>query len=347
MANATGYRLRRRNRKLYRRVRSASKWWNEHLVVISPRHRDSGRLGTLMGPLQSGVAPTNHQILLAQGEKILGATMAHAVSAYIGTARLLTFRGGQPLPWSSMVLARTAFEATLRVIWILDPTISDELLIARIGATILEELEEVRKMHMDLPEKIKELPHQANEEKREFFRTALEARGLSVSATKSGKGYVALASSEKVAYPLNIVETSKKWWDPVGVHTYRWLCSFTHAASSPSGRAGISVAAIAEKDVYVVMKVITDSLWKAMDLYSKWIGIPNGFVRRKINRVYSLLESRVPGSSKFQRPLTEAEGIFLAMASNLKDAGLSKKATKNFVKHFVGRLGNPLRGKDE
>lgn len=105
-----------------------------------------------MGPYNPGDEPTKRQETLVKGAQILDAAMAHAVSAYAGSARLLTFQGGAPLPWSAMVLARTAFEASLRVLWVLEPGVSDDVLLSRIAATAFEELEERRKQHEVLPD---------------------------------------------------------------------------------------------------------------------------------------------------------------------------------------------------
>jgi hypothetical protein len=298
----------------------------------------------MMGPYKPGVEPTKKQELIVKGARMLDANMSHAVSAYEGSVRLLTFQGGEPLPWSSMVLARTAFEATLRVIWILEPGASDDVLLSRIGATTFEGLEEHRKLHEVFPDgfapKVRAL--RENEEARQLFQQALEESGLSLTFSKDGKrGAVETPDGQKASFPFNVTEASTKWWKPVGVHTYRWLCSFTHAAFVPPANTPVPVSALEEADAYVVLKVITDSVWKAMDAYSSWVGMPNSLVRRKLDRVDALLESRIPAHQKIERPPTEMEGIFLTVASTLEDSGLaSRKMIDRFVKRYVRRLGH-------
>lgn len=277
------------------------------------------------------------------GMRTVDATMAHAVSSYEGSVRLLTFQGGDPLPWSAMVLARTAFEASLRVLWILEDGISEDVILARIGATIFEGLEEHRKMHEVLPDEFDEKARALREQREahQFFQDALAECGLSLSGDGK-RGFVETRDGVKAAFPLNIVDASKRWWDPVGVHTYRWLCSFTHAAFVPPLSSPVNVAAIDEANAYVVLKLITDSLWKAMDAHSRWIGMPNSLVKRRLDRVDALLESRIPRAQKIERPPTEVEGIFLKIAATLEDTGLvSKRAINRFVKHYVRRLGKP------
>lgn len=318
--------------------------WDAHLRTIAPKkYQSAGQAARLMGAYTPGDAPTKRQELVVMGMRTVDATMAHAVSSYEGSVRLLTFQGGDPLPWSAMVLARTAFEASLRVLWILELGASEDLILSRIGATILEGLEEHRKMHEVLPDELegKERALREQREAHQFFEDTLSECGLSVSGDGK-RGFVETPDSAKAAFPFNVVDASTRWWDPVGVHTYRWLCSFTHAAYVPPLSSPVQVAAIDEANAYVVLKLITDSLWKAMDAHSSWIGMPNSLVKRRLERVDVLLESRIPRHQKIERPPTEVEGIFLKIAATLEDTGLVSKRTVNrFVKHYVRRLGEP------
>jgi hypothetical protein len=296
-----------------------------------------------MGPYKPGEEPTKRQETVVRGARILDSTMAHAVSAYEGSVRLLTFQGGEPLPWSAMVLARTAFEATLRVLWILEPGVSDDEILSRIGASIFEGLEEHRKQHEVLPDEFEPKAHalRENEDARTFFEEALTECGLSFSGDGK-RGVVETPGGKKAAFPFNVVDASTRWWKPVGVHTYRWLCSFTHAAFLPPADTPVPVAALDEANAYVVLKLITDSVWKAMDAYSTWVGMPNSLVRRKLDRVDSLLESRIPANLAIERPPTEMEGIFLKMAAAIEDTGLvSKRTADRFVRRHVRRLDKP------
>jgi len=146
--NATGYKLRLRNRKLNHRVRAASWWWNAHLVSQAKgRWGRRGRLYALLGTPEEGVELTAQQELVVRAVRDCEATMTHAIMAYEGSVRLLSFRGGDPLPWSAMVLARTAFEASLRLLWVLEPGLSEDELFARVGANIFESLEETVRGH--------------------------------------------------------------------------------------------------------------------------------------------------------------------------------------------------------
>jgi len=154
---------------------------------IAPKaYLTKGRFAKLLGGYEPGATPNDRQDILSEGVRIVDAGMNHAVMSYEGSVRLLTFKGGQPLPWSSMVLARTGFEATLRVLWILDPTISDDLLVARIAATIFEELDENRKMLNELPKELAEDALKQNQLMDEVLREALVNLEFLVTGSRRG-----------------------------------------------------------------------------------------------------------------------------------------------------------------
>ena len=346
MRNLTGYRLRLRNRRLYHRVRAVSWWWNAHLRGIAMKNFTTrGRFARLCGPIDPKTEPTERQEILVRGARTADATMTHAVMSYEGAVRLISFRGGDPLPWSAMVLARTAFEASLRIIWLLDPTIDDGVLLSRIGATTFENLDELRKEHAVMPEELRSTPQARAEEAREFYKEALEKNGCQVVLSDGWRrGYVEAPSGEKSAFPFNMVDASARWWSPLGVFTYRWLCSFTHAAFVPPASSPMPVAALDEENTYLVLQLATDSLWKAMDAYSTWVGMPDGIMRRQLSRVAALLESRLPENLRLQRPPTPIEGYFMGAVAVMEDLGfVSQGAIKRFSKHYVRRLDVPRR----
>lgn len=343
MRNLTGYKLRLRNRKLYHRIRSVSRWWNAHLLTIARKsYLEKGRFAKICGPLVEGTKPTTKQELVGQAAKDLDAMMAHAVMSYEGSARLLTFRGGEPLPWSAMVLARTAFEASLRILWILDPGEPDEVLLARAAANIFEDLEEARKRNTVIPDEFRGSMEIEREGARDFFEAVAGEWGLRVLPLDNWrKGAVQTSGGEQARFPFVMVDAATKWWSPVGVYTYRWLCSFTHASFTPPSSTPVPVAALDEENACLILHLVTDCLWKAMDAYSTWLGMPNGIVRHKLDRVFELLEGRIPANMRLERPPTEVEGIFQGMVETMEDLGfVSKKAIKRFEKHFVRRLGH-------
>lgn len=346
MRNLTGYRLRLRNRRLYHRVRSVSWWWNAHLRGIAVKSfMTRGRFARLCGPIDSKTGPTERQEILARGARTAEATMTHAVMSYEGAVRLISFRGGDPLPWSAMVLARTAFEASLRIIWLLDPTIDDGVLLSRIGATTFENLEEQRKQHAVIPEEFRVTPQAQTDDAREFYKGALEECGCRVvSSNGLRSGYVESPTGERAGFPFEMVAASTRWWSLVGVFTYRWLCSFTHAAFVPPANSPMPVAALDEENTYLVLQLATDSLWKAMDAYSMWVGMPDGIMRRQLSRVAALLESRLPENLRLERPPTPIEGYFMGAVAVMEDLGfVSQGAIRRFSKHYVRRLDVPRR----
>jgi hypothetical protein len=122
--------------------------WGALVPHIAPKtYPVNGQFAKLLGEHYPGNGLNPRQEILVGGARIVDAVITHAVMSYEGSVRLLTFKGGQPLPCSSMVPAGTAFEATLRVLWILDPMASKNLLLARIAATQFEELYESRKLY--------------------------------------------------------------------------------------------------------------------------------------------------------------------------------------------------------
>lgn len=263
--------------------------------------------------------------------------MNHAVMSYEGSVRLLTFKGGQPLPWSSMVLARTGFEATLRALWILDPIISDDLLIARIAATIFEELDENRKLLNELPEGLAKDALEQNQSMEEVLRQAL-AR-LEFSVTGARRGSVLTPTGDAAAFPYVMTVASNRWWSQVGVHTYRWLSGFTHAGSAPARQREVPVAAAHATNTYLVLGLLTDAVWKAMDSYSMWVGMPNGMVRRKLANIYEYLRKKTPEGTLKERPPSDIEKAFLDMATTLDETGLAHpKMVRRFTKNFVRRI---------
>lgn len=314
--------------------------WGAHVRQIAPKaYPVNGRFAKLFGEADPGNGLNPRQKILVGGARIVDAVMTHAVMSYEGSVRLLTFKGGSPLPWSSMVLARTAFEATLRVLWILDPMASNNLLLARIAATEFEELYESRKLHLELPDELsKEILFQ-NQMRNESLKQSLSAIGFTViGGGKSGK--VVTPEGEHAAFPFGLTDASNLWWASVGVYTYRWLSIFTHAGSASVLQLDVPVAAVDSKDTYLVLGLLTDALWKAMDSYSIWVGMSNRFVRRKLVRIYEFLRRRAPVGSMQARPPSEVEKIFLDAAEALKETGsMHPKAIRNCTKWFVHRIG--------
>ena len=338
MGNGTGYRLRLTNRRLRIRVNRMARMWGAHVHRLAPKAYPSrGRYARLVGETEIGVPPTARQRILGEGARISDTAITHAVLSYEGSVRLLTFKGGQPLPWPSMVLARTTFEATLRVLWLLDPTISEDLLLARIAATLFEELDEDRKLHIDLPEELARTPLEENQSRVHLLTDALTTCGFTVNGSR--RGFVATPTGERVAFPLVVADASDKWWSQVGVHTYRWLSGFTHAGTAPARQLNIPVAAVESANAYVVLGLLTDAIWKSMDSYSMWVGMPNGMVRRKLAKIYGFLRSRAPEGAIQERPPSEIETMFLGMAATLDDLGfVHPKIVRRFRKHYVRRI---------
>ncbi len=334
----TGYRLRMSNRRLRIRVRRAIRMWAAHVRQIAPKaYLTKGRFAKLLGEYEPGTTPNDRQNILSEGARIVDAGMNHAVMSYEGSVRLLTFKGGQPLPWSSMVLARTGFEATLRVLWILDPMISDDLLVARIAATIFEELDENRKILNELPEELAEDALKQNQLMDEVLRQALA--NLEFLVTGSRRGTVTTPTGEVAAFPFVMVDASNRWWSQVGVHTYRWLSGFTHAGSAPARQREVPVAAVDATNTYLVLGLLTDAVWKAMDSYSMWVGMPIGLVRRKLANIYGYLRKRAPGGILKERPPSDIERAFLEMAAAIEETGLAHpKLVRRFIKNFVRRI---------
>ena len=147
MANRTSLRL--RLRRLYRRIRWFSKIWSAHQRVVIPRH--GGVQGILVILLASEPGnpnePTHRQRLLGLGASSVDALLAHAVQSYEGAARLLTCKGGDPLPWPAMVLARTALEASLKIDYLLEVSLGPDERLARFTALALEDLNEHKMRH--------------------------------------------------------------------------------------------------------------------------------------------------------------------------------------------------------
>jgi len=335
--NYTSVGVRIGNWRLYRRARFACRLWAIHLRrFTSSANESSGQFAALAGKLDEATEPDDRQKLLLIGARQIDSTMAHTVQAYEATSRLMTFVGGDPLPWSSMVLARTAFEGSLRVLWLLAPGIGEEARIARFAASAIEANVESVKLHTDLPvarggETLKKLAEQRNQ---------IEewCASLSLEVSPGGRGRVRTATGESASFPFNAVDAADKWWDPVGVHTYRWLSSYTHGVQSSGPPHPERVAALPVTDAYFIYAIITDAVWTAMDRYAKWVGFPDGMVLRSMRRVRNHCARAFPNGLA-SRPLNPEEEYLLAAADGLGgEFRLTKRARRRFVDNFIRRV---------
>jgi len=325
------------NWRQYRRSRFACRLWAIHIRrFTSSTHESSGHFNSLIGDLDESIELDGRQKLLLVGAHQIDSTIAHAVQAYEATSRLLTFAGGDPLPWSSMVLARTAFEGSLRILWLLDPGIEEEVRCARFAAAAIEANVESVKLHTDLPiaigrDTLERLSQQRNE---------IEewCASLNLDVSTGGRGRVRTASGESAAFPFNAVVAADKWWNPVGVHTYRWLSSYTHGVQGSGPPHPQRAAALRVTDAYFTYATITDATWTAMDRYAKWVGFPDGIVLRSMRRVWSHCAREFPDGLP-SRPLSPEEEYFLAAANGFGgEFSLTKRARKRFVNGFLRRI---------
>ena len=204
-------------------------------------------------------------------------------------------------------------------------------------------LTETRKQNAVIPEEFR-AQHNLDgerEDAREFYKVTLESLGHCVINSHGWrKGAVETPGGVRAHFPFVMVDAATKWWDPVGNFTYRWLCSFTHASYSQPSNRPVPVAALDEANAYLVLHLVTDSLWKAMDAYSMWLGMPNGIVRSKMERVFDHLEASIPENMRLTRPPTPTESWFLGVVAVMEDLGfVSKKTISRFAMHYVRRLG--------
>lgn len=323
--------------RLYRRARFACRLWAIHLRrFVTGSSSSGGRCGALIGNLDEGTEPDDRQKLLLVGARQIDSTMAHLVQAYEAASRLLTFAGGDPLPWSSMVLARTAFEGSLRVLWLLAPEIEDEIRYARFAASVIETNVESVKLHTDLPSAIGgETLDKFVKQRREIEKWCAS---LSLDVSSGGRGRVRTANGETAIFPFNAVDTAQKWWDPVGVHTYRWLSSYTHGTQSSSPPHPERVAALRVTDAFFIYAIVTDATWTAMDRYAKWMGFPDGIVFRSMRRVRKQCAREFPNGLP-SRPLSPEEEYLLAAADGFEGKfNLTKRAKRRFVNSFIRRV---------
>ena len=101
----------------------------------------------------------------------------------------------------------------------------------------------------------------------------------------------------------------------------------------------IPVAAVESANTYVVLGLLTDAIWKSMDSYSMWVGMPNGMVRRKLAKIYGFLRTKAPEGAIQERPPSEIETMFLGMAAALDELGfVHPKLVRRFRKHYVRRI---------
>lgn len=340
-ANRTGLGLRFRNRKLARRVRLASKIWSSHLRRVAPLHyARSGRFAKLAGPIpHPGEELSARQHLLAMGAQVADTLSAHAMQSYEGAARLLTFQGGEPLPWPSMVLARTSLEASLRLMYLLDAYIPEEELLARVGAISLDDLNEHRKWHQNLSEEHRDRASSSNRAARDRIEGALVDVGLRVQWGDRGGGVIVTPLGTKASFPLNIFEQADNFMKPYAGFMYRWLCTFTHASPAMTSEPESGVAALKEGDAVVTLALLTDALWAGLDNYSRWVGMPNRLFYWAMRRVWSQLARRSTNGVLPLRAPDAAQSHFIATANEIERSGLmTKRALHRYRRNFIRRL---------
>ena len=245
---------------------------------------------------------------------------------------MLTFSGGQPLPWSAMVLARTAFEGSIRVINLLEPLIDDDLRLARFAANILEDLNETAKTNDELPPDLA----QPSIESVANYRQRLEALCDELNLVYSGnrRGQVTTAMGERAAFPLNLSDAAKQWWSPHGVYAYRWLSSFTHGSPRTGDAADVPVTALRAEDVYATFATITEAVWHAMDAYARWLGFPDDLVMALMRRAKKSCEAYFPQGLPV-RTLSDAEQYFFSAADALRELGVPDRVIRRFLRGFT------------
>lgn len=279
------------------------------------------------------------QRLLVMGAQVVDTLSAHAMQSYEGAARLLTFQGGQPLPWPSMVLARTSLEASLRLIYVLDPYLNEEELLARIGAISLDDLNEHRKRHQNLAKEHRDRALTSNKSARDELEGALVSLGLHVEWGARGSGSIMTPQGTKVSFPLNIFEQADSFMKPHAGYMYRWLCTFTHASPTMKSEPESGVAALTESDAVITLGLLTDALWNALDSYSRWIGMPNRLFYWAMRRVWRQLAIRSNKGALPLRAPDEAQSHFVATANAIEQSGLmTRRALRRYRRGFVRRL---------
>ena len=298
----TAVKVRLQAGQLSRNVRFGIRLWNAHMRTYALKaYPEKGDFARRFGHLSPESKPTGEQKLLSMGASHLDATMAHLLQAYQGCARLLTGSGGLPLPWSAMVLARTALEGSLCVMNVLERPISDELRLARMAARQFESIAEAEKMEIDLGLKRLDICQQ-NQQARSQLEAICVQVGLTPSKTR--RGSVRTSAGEIAAFPLNVSEAAKLWWDPHGVHAFRWLSGFTHGNPHAAGPTQVSVAAIRIEDAFAIYNIATDAVWTAMDSYARWVGFPDQLVMVAMRRIQRVCAKPFPGRLPL-RPATD------------------------------------------
>ena len=290
--NETAIRVRLQTRQLSLNVRLAMRLWNAHMRTYALKaYPESGDFARRFGHVSSESEPTGEQKLLSMGASNLDATMAHLLQAYQGGARLLTGSGGLPLPWSAMVLARTALEGSLRVMNVLERPISDDLRLARIAAQQFESLAAAEKIEIDLGLDRADV-HQQNGQARSQLEEICVEAGLTPSQGRAGS--VTTRAGESARFPLNVSMVAKLWWDPHGVHAFRWLSGFTHGNPHAAGPTRVSVAAIRIEDAFAIYNLATDAVWTAMDSYARWVGFPDQLIMIAMRRIQGVCAKPFP-----------------------------------------------------
>ncbi len=335
--NAAILRSRVRNHRLHRKTRRAVRSYRNHLQALGTRaYPTKGQFAERLA-LTPGVQPNGRQNLLFIGANHLDICMTHVDQAYEGAARLLSYAAGPPLPWSAMVLARTAFEGSLRILDILAPLITPELQLARMAAQTLEAVSVSEKMNFELPPgKLTNKITETLSNRRSDIESWCSEVGLICSKTRSGK--VTTNAGETAAFPFNMVAASKSLWDPFGRHTFRWLCTYTHAGPQVAQKRTAPVAEADVKNTFAAFAVVTEAVWMAMDAYSRrWVGIPNNRVMRLMRGVKnycgSVFEKGIP-----KRPAEAGEDALLAAIGSALERGLvDERLHGKFVRSFTRR----------
>jgi hypothetical protein len=185
-----------------------------------------------------------------------------------------------------MALMRTALESALRVNWLLDIYISEDLRLARVAATALEALLEVRKMNDSVPAEVDEEGRLAAslDARIESLSRWCADNGLAVD-TKQRRGKVTTSAGDFAVYPLGIFDEANRWWKPVGGYTYRWLSAYVHASPTAADHVPAPIAALRIEDVYVMFSCLTEAVWTAMHKYARWVGLPDNLMKFMMRRV--------------------------------------------------------------
>jgi hypothetical protein len=238
-----------------------------------------------------------------------------------------------------MVLARTSLEASLRLIYLLDPKLSKEELTARIGAISLDDLNEHRKRHQNFKGVHRDRALASNKSARNEIEDALVSLGLRIEWGDRGGGVVVTSQGTRVVFPINIFEQADNFKKPHAGFMYRWLCTFTHASPSMTSEPESGVAAISEDDSVVTFGLLTDALWIALDDYSRWVGMPNGMVYWALRRVWRHLVGRAKNRTLFLREPDENQAHFIATAKEIEQSGrMTKRAMHKYRRRFIRRL---------